>query len=69
MTIKEIQLPIENVKKKLRSELKTVEISHALEDGADSNFHYTDGKADGIRLALYLLTKEEQRLSKEANHE
>lgn len=64
--IKEIQLPLENVKKKLRSELKSVEIEHALEDGADSNFHYTDGKADGIRLALYLISKETQRLSKEA---
>jgi hypothetical protein len=41
-----------------------VEITHALEDGADSNFHYTDGKADGIRLALFLITKEEQRLGK-----
>jgi hypothetical protein len=41
-----------------------VEISHALEDGADSNFHYTDGKADGIRLAIYLINKEETRLGK-----
>ena len=66
MAIKEIQLPLENIRQKLRSELKSVEITHALEDGADSNFHYTDGKADGIRLALFLITKEEQRLSKEA---
>ena len=64
MSIKEIQLPLENITKKLRSELKSVEISHALEDGADSNFHYTDGKADGIRLAIYLLSKEEERLAK-----
>jgi len=64
MAIKEVQLPFENIKKKLRSELKTVEISHALADGADSNFHYTDGKADGIRLAIYLISKEEQRLAK-----
>ena len=64
MAIKEIQLPFENIKKKLRSELKSVEISHALADGADSNFHYTDGKADGIRLAIYLISKEEQRLAK-----
>jgi hypothetical protein len=64
MTIKEVQLPISNIKKKLRSELKSVEISHALADGADSNFHYTDGKADGIRLAIYLISKEEERLSK-----
>jgi hypothetical protein len=63
MTIKEIQLPFENVRNKLRSELKSVEISHALEDGADSNFHYTDGKADGIRLAIYLISKEEERLA------
>ncbi len=67
MAIKEIQLPIENVKKKLRSELKSVEMSHALADGCDSNFHYTDGKADGIRLAIYLLSKEEQRLAKETS--
>lgn len=64
MAIKEVQLPLDNIKKKLRSELKSVEISHALEDGADSNFHYTDGKADGIRLAIYLLSKEEERLAK-----
>jgi hypothetical protein len=64
MAIKEIQLPISNIKKKLRSELKSVEISHALADGADSNFHYTDGKADGIRLAIYLISKEEKRLAK-----
>ena len=64
MTIKEVQLPISNIKKKLRSELKSVEISHALADGADSNFHYTDGKADGIRLAIYLISKEEERLAK-----
>ena len=64
MAIKEIQLPLENITKKLRNELKSVEISHALEDGADSNFHYTDGKADGIRLAIYLLSKEEERLAK-----
>ena len=66
MTIKEIQLPIDNIKKKLRKELKAEETSHALADGCDSNFHYTDGKADGIRLALYLISKEEQRLAKEA---
>lgn len=66
MAIKEVQLPIENLKKKLRAELKSEEISHALADGADSNFHYTDGKADGIRLALYLISKEEQQLNKEA---
>jgi hypothetical protein len=64
MSIKEVQLPISNIKKKLRSELKSVEISHALADGADSNFHYTDGKADGIRLAIYLISKEEERLAK-----
>ena len=64
MSIKEVQLPISNIKKKLRSELKSVEISHALADGADSNFHYTDGKADGIRLAIYLISKEENRLAK-----
>ena len=64
MAIKEIQLPLENITKKLRSELKSVEISHALADGADSNFHYTDGKADGIRLAIYLISKEEKRLAK-----
>ena len=63
MSIKEIQLPLENITKKLRNELKSVEISHALEDGADSNFHYTDGKADGIRLAIYLISKEEERLA------
>lgn len=63
MTIKEVQLPLNNVQKKLRSELKSVETSHALEDGADSNFHYTDGKADGIRLAIYLISKEEERLA------
>ncbi len=65
MTIKEIQLPIDNVKKKLRSELNSVEKAHALQDGADPNFHYAYGKADGIRLAIYLLTKEEKRLAKE----
>lgn len=66
MAIKEIQLPMENVKRKLRSELNTLEKAHAHADGADSNFHYIEGKIDGIRLAIYLINKEEQRLSKEA---
>jgi predicted nucleic acid-binding Zn-ribbon protein len=63
MAIKEVQLPLENSKRKLRSELKSLEKAHANQDGADSNFHYTEGKIDGIRLAIYLISKEEQRLS------
>lgn len=65
MTIKEIQLPIENLKKKLRAELKGQESRYALADGADSNFQYIEGKADGLRLALYILSKEEERLERE----
>lgn len=61
MTIKEIQLPIENIKKKLRAELNTLEKAHALADGADANFHYIEGKVDGIRLSLYLISKEEAK--------
>jgi hypothetical protein len=61
MAIKEIQLPIENVKKKLRSELNTLEKAHAHADGADANFQYIEGKIDGIRLALYLISKEERK--------
>lgn len=64
MAIKEIQLPLENITKKLRDELKNVEKAHALQDGADPNFHYSYGKADGIRLAIYLISKEEKRLAK-----
>lgn len=64
--IKVIQLPIENVRKNLRSELKSVEGINNRADGCDSISDYTEGKADGIRLALYLLSKEEKRLSKEA---
>ena len=64
MAIKEIQLPFENIKKKLRSELNTLEKAHANADGADANFHYIEGKIDGIRLAIYLTSKEETRLAK-----
>lgn len=64
MTIKEIQLPLENVRTKLRKELKSTEKSYELADGGDSNFHYLEGRADGLRFALYLLSKEETRLSK-----
>jgi hypothetical protein len=64
MTIKEIQLPFENIKGKLRSELNAMEKAHANADGADSNFHYIEGKIDGIRLAIYLMSKEEKRLAK-----
>lgn len=62
MTIKEVQLPLTNLINKLRVELKAEERRHALTDGCDSDFHYTDGKADGIRLAIYLINKEEKRM-------
>ncbi len=58
MAVKEVHLPIENVTKKLRSELKSVEGINNRADGCDSISDYTEGKADGIRLALYLLSKE-----------
>lgn len=66
MSIKEVQLPIDNLRKKLRAELKSTETSYNLADGGDSNFHYLSGHMDGLRLAIYLLSKEEQRLSEVA---
>jgi hypothetical protein len=66
MAIKEVQLPLDNLTKKLRAELKSTETSYNLADGGDSNFHYLAGQMDGLRLAIYLISKEEQRLSKEA---
>jgi hypothetical protein len=58
MTSETIESPIENLRKKLRLELKSVDVSYALADGGDSNFNYLAGKADGLRLAVYLLSKE-----------
>jgi hypothetical protein len=58
MTIREVELPLTNLQVKLRKELKSVEYWHDNTDGCDSNFHYTDGKADGIRLALYFIGRE-----------
>jgi hypothetical protein len=55
--ITEVALPIENLKKKLRNELKATEISYGLADGADPDFNYLSGKADGLRLALYIISK------------
>lgn len=64
MTIKEVQLPFTNLQNKLEVLLKTEEKRHARADGCDSEFHYTEGKADGIRLAIYLIAKEERRVNK-----
>ena len=50
--IREVELPLTNLQVKLHKELKAVEKWNDNTDGCDSNFHYTDGKADGIRLAL-----------------
>ena len=61
MTIREVELPLTNLQVKLRKELKAVEKWHDNTDGCDSNFHYTDGKADGIRLALYFIGRENKR--------
>ncbi len=61
MTIREVELPLTNLQIKLHKELKVVEKWHDNTDGCDSNSHYTEGKADGIRLALKLIEKENKR--------
>jgi hypothetical protein len=65
MTIREVELPLTNLQVKLHKELKAVEKWNDNTDGCDSNFHYTDGKADGIRLALKLIEKQMKQIGVE----
>lgn len=60
-TIREVVLPLSNLQNKLLAELKVEEINLANADGADANFHYIDGRADGIRRVLYLIEQEIER--------
>jgi hypothetical protein len=62
--IKEIQLPFENIRNNLLKELKSAEKKYKNADGGDSNFHYLEGISEGLRLAIYLINKEETRLGK-----
>lgn len=64
MTIKEVQLPLDNLRKKLREELKDTEATPSTTQGGDLDFRYLEGVKDGLRLAIFFLSKEEQRLSK-----
>ena len=51
MAIKEVELPLENIKKKLQAELLKMEIMY-------ENSESFDSRLEGMRFALDLISKE-----------
>jgi|LakMenEpi03Aug12_release.lakeMendotaPanAssembly.Ray.scaffolds.fasta_scaffold2184533_2 hypothetical protein len=60
MTIQEVELPIENLKKKYREEIQSVIKVMGQVDETDVTWHYYQGKLDGLRLASYFLPNQEE---------